>query len=95
MTAGRRMIERMRENVRQEKSFAFGALVPDGADHFMEMSSRQVLSSIDQALDEVARRLASGELDQSGRYYTDEELAAGAATGRTRTSEKPAKAPAA
>lgn len=61
----------------------------------MEMSSRQVLSSIDQALDEVARRLASGELDQSGRYYTDEELAAGAATSRTRTSEKPAKAPAA
>lgn len=61
----------------------------------MEMSSRQILNSIDQALDEVARRLASGELDQSGRYYTDEELAAGAATGKIRTPAKPAKAPAA
>ncbi|MGB6690802.1 MAG: hypothetical protein WBE76_23460 [Terracidiphilus sp.] len=59
------------------------------------MSSRQILNSIDQALDEVARRLASGELDQSGRYYTDEELAAGAATGKIRTPAKPAKAPAA
>jgi hypothetical protein len=61
----------------------------------MEMNSRQVLNSIDRALDEVARRLASGELDGSGRYYTDEELAAGAATGKTRATEKPAKAPAA
>ena len=47
----------------------------------MEMTSRQMLVAIDQALAEVSRRLASGELDQSGRYYTDEELAAGAATG--------------
>ena len=47
----------------------------------MEMTSRQMLVAIDQALDEVERRLASGELDGSGRYYTDEELAAGAATG--------------
>jgi hypothetical protein len=61
----------------------------------MEMSSRQILNSIDEALDEVARRLASGELDQSGRYYTGEELAAGMATGKTRTQEKRAKAPAA
>jgi hypothetical protein len=61
----------------------------------MEMSSRQILNSIDQGLDEVARRLASGELDGSGRFWTDEELAAGAATGETRATEEPAKAPAA
>ena len=60
----------------------------------MEKSSRQILDSIDRALDEVARRLASGELDGSGRYYTDEELAAGAATGK-RSQAKETKAPAA
>ncbi len=48
----------------------------------MKMTSRQILDSVDQALAEVDRRLASGELDGSGRFYTDEELAAGAATGR-------------
>ena len=47
----------------------------------MELTSRQMLDAVDQALAEVSRRLASGELDQSGRYYTDEELATGAATG--------------
>jgi hypothetical protein len=47
----------------------------------MEMTSRQMLDAVDQALEEVSRRLASGELDGSGRYYTDAELAAGAATG--------------
>ncbi len=61
----------------------------------MEMSSRQILDMIDEAIDEAARRLESGELDGSGRYYTDEELAAGAATGRVCETEKPAKAPAA
>lgn len=61
----------------------------------MDMSSREILDSIDQALDEVARRLASGELDGSGRFYTNEELARGAATGRKAEVEKPAKAPAA
>jgi hypothetical protein len=56
----------------------------------MEMTSRQMLDAVDQALAEVSRRLESGELDGSGRYYTDEELAAGAATPavRLRTSEK-------
>lgn len=47
------------------------------------MTSRQLLDSIHRALQEVDRRLASGELDGSGRFYTDEELAAGAATGRS------------
>ena len=61
----------------------------------MEMTSRQMLDAVDQALAEVSRRLASGELDQSGRYYTDEELEAGAATGRIRTQVKSEKASAA
>jgi len=47
----------------------------------MEMTSRQMLEAVDKALAEVSRRLESGELDGSGRYFTDEELAAGAATG--------------
>jgi hypothetical protein len=46
------------------------------------LSSSELHEAIDQALAEVSRRLASGELDQSGRYYTDEELVAGAATGK-------------
>jgi hypothetical protein len=61
----------------------------------MEMTSRQLLDAVDKALAEVSRRLDSGELDGSGRYYTDEELAAGAATGLKRTPAKPAKANAA
>jgi hypothetical protein len=54
----------------------------------MEMTSRQMLDAVDQALSEVSRRLESGELDGSGRFWTDEELAAGAAT---RGEVKPAK----
>jgi hypothetical protein len=54
-----------------------------------------MLDAIDHALAEVSRQLASGELDQSGRYYTDEELAAGAATGEFKKETKPKSAPAA
>jgi hypothetical protein len=54
----------------------------------MEMTSRQKLDAVDQALDEVSRRLESGELDGTGRYYTDEELAAGAALGRNARTPK-------
>jgi hypothetical protein len=61
----------------------------------MEMTSRQKLDAIDQALAEVSRRLASGELDQSGRFYTDEEPAAGAATGGKRVPAKARRASAA
>jgi hypothetical protein len=60
-----------------------------------ELSSRELHEAIGQALNEVSRRLESGELDGSGRYYTDEELAAGAATGGVRPSTKRAKANAA
>jgi hypothetical protein len=59
------------------------------------MTSRQLLDAVEQALAEVSRRLASGELDQSGRYYTDEELAAGVATGRNEKPAPSAESPAA
>jgi hypothetical protein len=59
------------------------------------MTSDELHEAIHRALDEVSRRLDSGELDGSGRYYTDEELAAGAATGEQRTPAKPAEADAA
>lgn len=51
--------------------------------------------TIRAALEEVSRRLASGELDGSGRFYTDAELAAGAATGVIRKPRKSAETPAA
>jgi hypothetical protein len=59
------------------------------------MNSKEIHEAIRQALAHVDRRLASGELDGSGRYYTDEELAAGAATGGKRTPVKPIKSNAA
>jgi hypothetical protein len=57
----------------------------------MEMTSRQKLDAVDQALAEVSRRLASGELDQSGRYYSDEELKAGLAAGAGSLPASPEK----
>ena len=59
------------------------------------LSSHELHETIERALAEVSRRLVSGELDGSGRYYTDEELAAGAATGGKRTPAKPVKSNAA
>ncbi len=56
---------------------------------------RQLLDLFDLALSEVNRQAATGELDGSGRYYTDEELAAGAATGRNKKTQKQADSPAA
>ena len=61
----------------------------------MEMTSRQELDAVNEALAEVSRRLESGELDGSGRYFTDEELAAGAATGGKPAPPKRSKASAA
>jgi len=57
----------------------------------MEMTSRQELDAVDYALAEVSRRLESGELDGSGRYYTDEELAAGVAAGIEAATRAPRK----
>jgi hypothetical protein len=39
------------------------------------MTVEEIFDAIDSGLAEVSRRLASGELDQSGRFYTDAELA--------------------
>jgi hypothetical protein len=59
------------------------------------MTSEEFHDSVRATLDEVARRLATGELDGSGRFYTDEELARGAATGDRYTPETAAESPAA
>ena len=59
------------------------------------MTSNEFHDAVRQGLEEVSRRLASGELDGSGRYYTDEELAAGAATGKPGTPAKAKSATAA
>ena len=59
------------------------------------MTSEEIHEAMHWTLDEVRRRLASGELDGSGRFYTDEELAAGAATGRIEKPAKKKEAPAA
>jgi len=59
------------------------------------MTSQEIFDAVDQALAEVSRRLESGELDGSGRYDTDEELAAGAATGGMRVRASRDKATAA
>ncbi len=56
-----------------------------------EMTVQEIFEAVDCGVAEVHRRLASGVLDGSGRYYTDEELAA----GEKRSPKKPAKADAA
>jgi hypothetical protein len=47
-----------------------------------EMTSEEIHEAVSEGLGEVARRLESGEIDGSGRYYTDEELASWRATGQ-------------
>jgi hypothetical protein len=61
-----------------------------------QMTSNEFHEAVHKALAEVDRKLASGELDQSGRFYTDEQLRAGAATGGLpKTPRKPSQKPAA
>jgi hypothetical protein len=60
-----------------------------------QMTSQEIHDAIDSGMAEVSRRLESGELDGSGRYYSDEELAAGAATGGKLPARKREKASAA
>jgi len=62
---------------------------------FEEMTYEQRSEAIEKALDEIPAQLASGEINRAGRYWTDEELAAGAATGKIRQPAKPEKADAA
>ncbi|MGA2572416.1 MAG: hypothetical protein ABSF23_18060 [Terracidiphilus sp.] len=59
------------------------------------MTSSEWHEAVRKGLAKVDRRLATGELDGSGRFHTDEELAAGAATGRVRKPKPRAEAPAA
>ena len=49
----------------------------------------------DQALEKISHSLATGELDGSGRFFTDEELAAGTATDELKKKPKPEAASAA
>jgi hypothetical protein len=44
------------------------------------MTSAEFFKAIDEGMAEVSAKLASGELDGSGRYWTDEELASGIAS---------------
>ena len=60
-----------------------------------EMTSREILEAVERGMAEVSRRLESGELDGSGRYYTDQQLAAVAATGGMQIPVRPKKATAA
>jgi hypothetical protein len=59
------------------------------------MTPEERSRAIEKVLDTIPARLASGELNGAGRFYTDEELAAGAATGVERSAAKPEKASAA
>lgn len=59
------------------------------------MTSEEIHEAMHKALEEVDRRLATGELDGSGRFYSDEELAQGAATGKPHPPEKQTEDPAA
>jgi len=43
------------------------------------MTTQEIFKAIDEGMAEIPRKLASGELDGSGRYWTDEELPSGAA----------------
>jgi len=59
------------------------------------MTIQEIFDAIDRGMAEVKRRLASGELDGSGRFYIDEELTAGSATGQAKKPKAKATAPAA
>lgn len=59
------------------------------------LSSDELHDAIHRALAEVDRKLASGELDGSGRFFTDEQLAAGAAANETGKGKNSKAAPAA
>ncbi len=44
------------------------------------MTVQEIFQSIDSGLQEITGKLASGEIDGSGRFWTDDELAACAAS---------------
>jgi hypothetical protein len=54
-----------------------------------EMTVEEIFEAVDSGMAEVSCRLESGELDGSGRYYTDEELAARRTSGKVRLPTSP------
>jgi hypothetical protein len=58
-------------------------------------TGQEILDAIDGGMREVAPKLESGEIDGSGRFWTDDELARGAATSGRLPSAPPSKASAA
>jgi hypothetical protein len=61
----------------------------------MKSASSKRHEKIREALDEIPQRLASGELDGSGRFFSDEELASGRPTSRSVSLEDPTRSSAA
>jgi len=59
------------------------------------MTVQEIFDAVDSGMKEIAGKLASGEIDGSGRFFTDQELAAGAATGRNEKPDPSAESPAA
>jgi len=59
------------------------------------MTVQEIFEAIDSGMKEIAGKLASGELDGSGRFWTDEELASGAATNALVNPDSASKASAA
>jgi hypothetical protein len=51
--------------------------------------SQEIHDAIRKGLDQVSRKLASGKPQGSGRFYTDEELEKGAATGEPKKRQTP------
>ena len=43
------------------------------------MTAQEIFRAIDEGMAEIQGKLASGELDGSGRYWSDEELSSGVA----------------
>ena len=43
------------------------------------MTAQEIFKAIDDGMAQIAGKLASGELDGAGRYWTDEELSSGVA----------------
>ena len=59
------------------------------------MTSEEWHEAVRKGLEELDRKLADGTLDQSGRFYTDEELEAQCAALASAELTKHRKAPAA
>ena len=59
------------------------------------MTVDEIFEAIDSGMAEVEQKLASGELDGSGRFFTDEELAASGLLKKDKENPKKGKSAAA